>query len=521
MGFKLKGFGFLTLFASQAFLTACSATLTVANTNHKNESDKFVIFEPQPPLSQTIPKPEAEPVIEPDAVATPPVQNAEVQIKPDSSKGVYSPGFKFNTNFIPKVNTKYRPGYDLSFALKFGTSWKEAYGTGWLIDWKDVKQDNKFTAYLATNLHVADSLRNKDDYKPYNKDGNQKEFLPGDITTEFSLGKYIDAQTVQKLTPEYQNLKHLNNRNSDALVSIQTSKLPKTAYTATDFIKTAQYKYNHIVSNTVYELDLFQNAVSYADFAVLELELNLANNRDQQIFDSFINPAVTAYEKLGNSLGLFSNLQLDQYVDDTHYLLGYPLLKREKTSYWNLPQKGYSSPLYENSNKEVSRITRNIRKDDEIPGSRLVQNQINYLPFAQNDPKGVMDFSKYLNYVFNYHEKQYQHHGYGLLLEDTDFPGGSSGSPLFNQNKQINSIYFAALPSKSYGVSQILRATQNKDKSKNYDLIFGDSNTKKYYAQFAKEHKTHLYHQILQSNDEQFRFVENDQTVTSQTPFKS
>ena len=45
-----------------------------------------------------------------------------------------------------------------------------------------------------------------------------------------------------------------------------------------------------------------------------------------------------------------------------------------------------------------------------------------------------------------------------------------------------------------------------------YDIIFGNKDTKKYYAQFAKQHKTHLFEQIKQSNDQQFTFVKNQKS---------
>ncbi len=62
------------------------------------------------------------------------------------------------------------------------------------------------------------------------------------------------------------------------------------------------------------------------------------------------------------------------------------------------------------------------------------------------------------------------------------------------------------------GVIQLLRwnAKNSSDETRSvaYDLIFGNSNTKHFYAQFAKQQKTHLYEQITKTRDPQFRFVE-------------
>ncbi|PFH43659.1 hypothetical protein BIX77_02460 [Mycoplasmoides pneumoniae] len=43
-----------------------------------------------------------------------------------------------------------------------------------------------------------------------------------------------------------------------------------------------------------------------------------------------------------------------------------------------------------------------------------------------------------------------------------------------------------------------------------YDIIFGNKDTKNYYAQFAKKHQTHLYSQISSSNQQELKYVDND-----------
>lgn len=68
-----------------------------------------------------------------------------------------------------------------------------------------------------------------------------------------------------------------------------------------------------------------------------------------------------------------------------------------------------------------------------------------------------------------------------------------------------------------WGVAQLLRWKANGHNNDGtntvaYDLIFGNKDTKKYYAQFAKQHKTHLFEQIKQSNDQQFTFVKNQKS---------
>ncbi|ADK87261.1 DUF31 family putative serine protease [Mycoplasmoides pneumoniae] len=203
--YRLKGFVFLTLLLVQGVFTACAPAVPV-----NNKSVSAV----QPEDKQAL--------------------------KPDPALGEYTSDLKFNTNFIPKKDDPFRPFYDLSFTLQFQDPYTATYGTGWLIDWKDNNQPNKFTAYIATNLHVADNLRNVNDYEFF----NQFDYFD-DPTESFTLGKFVDGNEIKQIVPDAMH--------EPSLVRIETSKLPKTAYTATLFIN-----------------DLGEYRLPAADFAVLE-----------------------------------------------------------------------------------------------------------------------------------------------------------------------------------------------------------------------------------------------------------
>ncbi len=181
------------------------------------------------------------------------------------------------------------------------------YGTGWLIDWKepDKKKENEpFRAYLATNLYVAASLINPQDYEAY------KDTVLG-WTTTFRLGKYTNVKDF--VAPHQFGLPNA----VQALVRAQTTIIPKTAFAARDFVNysfTKEQKdnqkeeYQWIKDSKTKDSD----TRSYSDFAVLEIPLFLDNPTDRKIFDHFIQPAIRTYKQLGDSLNIFANPTLDQ-----------------------------------------------------------------------------------------------------------------------------------------------------------------------------------------------------------------
>ncbi|AMF84722.1 hypothetical protein BIX54_03345 [Mycoplasmoides pneumoniae] len=104
-------------------------------------------------------------------------------------------------------------------------------------------------------------------------------------------------------------------------------------------------------------------------------------------------------------------------------------------------------------------------------------------------------------------------------MDNAGFTSGASGALVLNDKHQITGIYFASTSNTTtaWGVAQLLRWKANGHNNDGtntvaYDLIFGNKDTKKYYAQFAKQHKTHLFEQIKQSNDQQFTFVKNQKS---------
>ncbi|GAB1886996.1 DUF31 family protein [Mycoplasmoides pneumoniae] len=256
---------------------------------------------------------------------------------------------EFYINNIPSSTEIHRFNYDLNFSLTFTnriTSNGEAkfsvtYGTGWLIDWKEPdkkKENDPFRAYLATNLQVAASLINPQDYEPYkNKDD-------AGWTTTFRLGKYTKVSDF--VSPNQFGLPNA----AQALVNVQTSVIPKTAFAARDFVdysfpqeqKDKEKRKQQWVKNSHTKNSDVQ---PFAEFAILEIPLFSKSKVDRKIFNHFIQPAIRTYKQLGDSLNIFANPTLDQLKQNRYYVLGYPFLKNKVSSLF-LNQAGKKKGIF-------------------------------------------------------------------------------------------------------------------------------------------------------------------------------
>ncbi|ALA30751.1 DUF31 family protein [Mycoplasmoides pneumoniae] len=479
--------------------------------------------------------------------------------KPDKFEGFY-------VNNIPSSAEIHRTNYDLSFALTFTnkfngknnqTEFIATYGTGWLIDWKEGGQKNgknePFRAYIATNLHVADGLKNKKDYEPYNKETDNKE-----ETTAFRIGKYTNAKDF--VLPSKVNLAN----NAQVFVNVQTTVIPKTAFTARDFVN---YKLSadEVTKQKKQLQELIEKAqkgevqegqqtdtqaiqwqkkndsnvqiaksqsdskdkgsqdksqsgegFAYADFAVLELPLFLENQNDKKVFDHFIEPAMRTYKLLGDSLNLFAKQSLDELKGNHYYLAGYPYLKNKVRSLFiNQTDK---------TKKEDDQIVQhsNIDKPFDIRPSLMKPTLIRNKGDDFNDSTLAWDYdhSKIFQLSQTFQNQYYQQYGKGLVLTNAGFEVGASGSLVLNDKKQIAGIYFGTTYSDvdAWGVAQLLRwkAMGNQTGENSavaYDLIFGNKDTTKYYAQFAKKNSTHFYKQIEQAKDQSLKYVQSDKTT--------
>ncbi|BFO93216.1 DUF31 family putative serine protease [Mycoplasmoides pneumoniae] len=301
---------------------------------------------------------------------------------------------------------------------------------------------------------------------------------------------------------------------AQAFVSAQTSTIPKTAFTAHDFVdytlpqeqkgkeqKEQQWMKNSQTKDT--------DVHPYADFAVLEILLFPDSSTDRKIFNHFIQPAIRAYKQLGDSLNIFANQTLDQPKHNRYYLLGYPFLRNKAASLF-LNQTEQRKEHMDKTTQILHEKPFVVLTDPAKP--TLIRNK--GANFTGNTWTSNYDLSKKSGLYHEFLGKKYQIYGKSIVISDLNLSSGSSGSLLLNDRKQIVGIYFGVDgPKDELGFSQLLRwQAKNNDEEKDsvaYDLIFGNKNTTKYYAQFAKEHKTHLYEQIDRSNDQQFTFVKN------------
>ena len=427
----------------------------------------------------------------------------------------------FYINNIPNSTEIHRANYDLVFSLDFTNRYNlenktkdfAIYGSGWLIDWKKPdknKKNDPFRVYLATNLHLGDNLQTLGNYSPYNK--LDPEY---GVTKAFRLAKYTSVKDF--VLPSQLGLPN----DAKAFVTAQPTVLPKTAFTSRDFVDYSLPKDQVDKKEELTDLHWVRgtksnttDSLSYADFSVLEMPLFLDKTTDRKIFNHFIQPAINTYKQLGDSLNIFANPTLDQLKQNRYYVLGYPNLRNSvRTLLVNqtkasiaaaktIPQQTTQESKTEKPfvvGKSTVKPTLIKNKGDKFNGSTVAwrYDHVAGFQFGQN-----------------FQGRHYQQYGKGIVLNHAGFTGGVSGTVVLNDLKKIAGIYFAThfTANGDWGVIQLLRwnAKNSSDETRSvaYDLIFGNSNTKHFYAQFAKQQKTHLYEQITKTRDPQFRFVE-------------
>lgn len=386
----------------------------------------------------------------------------------------------------------YKKIYDRTFSLEFYTRYtrknssnsniEQLYylnnGTGWLLDYQ-VSPENPdlYRLFLATNLHVAQTLWNKNDF-----DRPVTDLESAPETIGFSLGKSDQVEfsaqnsslnnSVVKYATLLDNTAFYNrvpNRANSWRVSSQRLTIPQTVFAAVDFVNDQQttqelssYWANQFktqfVNNRLDDKNLLEHTYPkdaesrtkiadkyleqgiglYKDFAVLSVIVNLspkmlANESAQRynasrLLRKYVLEAIhelnesSRLAKLPGQLNL-TNLDLP-YVD-----LDYPSIEQNQPNAYSFEEinKAYIAgyPGVENSSN-ASRVN-----------FRWVQNNLNKDPNYQLKPNinsGLVNKTQDITGLIQYYHNKY-YHQYGITQEvlRSSLRSGSSGSVVYSK----------------------------------------------------------------------------------------
>lgn len=376
---------------------------------------------------------------------------------------------KTNSLALPEdPNNLYSKIHDLSFSVQINNTGginsssssnkvksSSTFGTSWLFDWKQDSEkpspegDINFIGYFATNLHVANLLINPNDnpqyLAPWLKDETSFDGL--DVTNSFYLGRYDVS--------EDKNLNSLNHNSNITYYKLPV--LPKTFYTATDFIKLDDPNY--------------AETKPYIDFAILEVSINkyakpknIDEVQENEIYDNWIVPAVNdlksipgGYTSLFNYTDYFSDSGKSNPFPKNIYIGGYPFYE------WSTDQQvtdpyyidGYKSEFRGSSAWTINSIKG--EKDDGQP------SEADSISSNWRDESIRSDGSVYLantkkraGLTLNYHGSIYRQYGLVYIVKSSNLKSGASGSLSLIEGPdgkipKILGIYFGTIVSKISG----------------------------------------------------------------------
>lgn len=373
---------------------------------------------------------------------------------------------KTNSLALPEdPNNLYSQIHNLSFSVQInntgGTNCSQpgnkvksssTFGTSWLFDWKQDSEkpnnegDINFIGYFATNLHVANLLINPNDNTEYLAHWlKDKTSLDGlDVTSSFYLGRY-DVSTDIKLNS-------LNHNSNITYYKLPT--LPKTFYTATDFINLGDPNY--------------YKTKPYIDFAVLEISItkyakpeNPSQAQENEIYDNWIAPAVSdlesisgGYKSLFNYTDYFSDSGKRNPFPKNIYIGGYPFYE------WSSDQQvtdPYYLDGYKSEFRGTSAWTINSLKGEKDDGQ---PSQADSISSNWRDESIRSDGSVYLantkkraGLTLNYHGTTYRQYGLVYIVKSSNLKSGASGSLSLiegsdGKTPKILGIYFGTIISK-------------------------------------------------------------------------
>lgn len=440
---------------------------------------------------------------------------------------------KTNNLALPKdSNNLYSKIHDLSFSVQINNTGginssspsgkvksSSTFGTSWLFDWKQDSEkpisdggDINFTGYFATNLHVANLLINPEDNPQYLAPWltKGKPFDSLDKTDSFYLGRYDVSEN-----------KTLNSSvHNSNITYYKLPTLPKTFYTATDFINLGDPSYGE--------------TPPYIDFAVLEICItkyadpkNDPNKiQENEIYDNWIVPAIndlksfpSGYDSLFNYTDYFSDSGKSNSFPKNIYIGGYPFYE------WSVDQQvadpyyidGYKSEFKGSSAWTINSITG--EKDDGQPSDTdSISSNWKDESIRSDGSVYLANTKKRAGLTLNYHGKTYRQYGLVYIVKSSNLKSGASGSLSLiegsdGKNPKILGIYFGTIISKisgSNGESTSIESTSGlvfdlilpKVSSyladigvKPYDLIAGndDMNPNGFYRARLETEKTYTH----------------------------
>lgn len=400
---------------------------------------------------------------------------ADSQFVPYNNEG-NGPILPLQQDYI--ANSKYLNMSKRSYSIIFNQNNSYKMGTAWILDYQ-LTNDTSYptTWYFATNAHVANNLKVKNDYNNHSKyNYNQVN----ENTTEVVLvgAKDISQNSAPQLGGKVGDLYQYDTAGGSnvAKLKIKTgtgndhssysdNPIVKTIFSGLDYLDSKPSDFN--------KSDSWKDIEEFIDFAVLEIKFS-SETIAKTITNDYANWNEAEKFKLPTSSLLHDDINRDS---NNHYVLGFP----------------------GQQNSHISNLT--INKINATPsiisegGTKLANTKIfSTFEDLKYMNKGIMDATlgmpwfkfPFLNgqtdSINNLEPKSssYQVWGLSYILQNANLMPGASGSMVMNSDFESIGIQFAIDQSADYGISFSLVSEGYNYKGKygwynlpSYDLING------------------------------------------------
>ncbi|MCI8282997.1 MIP family Ig-specific serine endopeptidase [Mesomycoplasma hyopneumoniae] len=394
----------------------------------------------------------------------------------------------------------YKELYDRTFSVKFGITLAKGVklygepvenkflatenGTIWLLDYHK-KDENNYKLFFATNLHVASHLSNTLDEnlgKKLNYEDPSK-----DKATSISLGKSIQAPQIfashnnnydfstnknnqAKFYASDENFTNANRSGLSANSTIKTTAFsaPKLIFAGYDFINRdyikpfqddiknkSKLRLEYLKSQLEPEEDFTESKIIksslekdefiplYTDFAVFELEVNLAN-ADVTLKD-WIKKAIAAldsYLKRNKQVDLPNqDKKISFYMPTIDYVTASKMQENKEflTNSKNVYVLGY--PGIDGGNSVLTWNNPIERNDKTMQSYHRSPENANTFAISTNDYEGKMLSFNLNPYTKVFHRLLGDYYGFNQNIKFSSLYFGASGSLVYNEFGQMIGVY--------------------------------------------------------------------------------
>lgn len=316
-----------------------------------------------------------------------------------------------------------------SFSLRFDSNGKLGYGTGWLFAKDPSAENNNFTYYVATNLHVAAFLQNMG--KTYTNEEGQT--VNGDNFYRLSFGQILtrnaDGSFETGTTNSYLSPYEINYWQ---YVPIGDVSIAYTSFDLFSKLQVIETDRNGIFYGSDASNQTQKNYTS--DIALLKI--NFANRKpiNNSLRIDPIKLALDAFDK--NPTKFYTGNMVNNKTKKIT-IAGFPAVDRNQ--FPNAANVKWISKSNLTINSFTTGLSNKINPQNLLPADWINKTQAERVEYAKSHV-----LPSYITYVDNEYASRKNVALQALFKNTQTLSGGSSGSMVVDENNMVIGIYWGS-----------------------------------------------------------------------------